>query len=73
MVNDSCCDDIIEVRAHVVHLESRMNAHEKSAEETFRNINNKLDGISKKLTTYVNPILALIITLMAGAIGWLAR
>jgi len=79
----SCCDDIVETMGRVDSLEewrdryildaqrARDLDHEANT-KAFCDINTKLDHISERLTTYVNPVLTAVISAMATIIGLLA-
>lgn len=84
MSERSCCDQIVETTARVKSLEEWRDEyvmasqrwrelHAEDNRKSLENINIKLDNISRKLTTYVNPIVVIVISAMAAVIGWLAH
>jgi len=78
----SCCDDIVETMGRVDNLEewrdrfivesqrARDIDHETNT-KAFTDINTKLDNISTKLTSYVSPTLAIIISVLTALVGML--
>lgn len=79
----ACCDDIVDVKGRVSSLESWKaeyiesaqkwrDSHEKKNSDSNDRIFAKLDSIESKMLTFVNPIVATIITLLAAAVAWFA-
>lgn len=64
--------EFAELKGRVTNLESWKTEHQDTNSETFRQLFEMLRSIDSKLTTFVNPVLAVVITALGTIIGLLA-
>ena len=83
MTERACCDAIVETTGRVKSLEEWRDEYVVSAQRwrelhvednraDAKKLSEQLDRIENRLTTFVNPVLAVVITTLGTIIGLLA-
>ena len=82
MAERACCDDIIDSQARIKSLEDWRDEyivsaqrwreeHEKANKESNERMFKTLDEIKDMLRSWVNPVLAVVISVLVGLLGLL--
>ena len=83
MTERACCDDIVGAKNRIHALEEGFDAYKEDAQrwrdqhearnnEAIERVFKKLDSIESRMTTWVNPIIAITISVLTAIMGILA-
>lgn len=81
MADRACCDNIVKAEADILALKSEFEEYRDTAQiwrdhhahdnaKAFEEIRDDLKDIKKTLTTWVNPIIVVVISVLCAALGW---
>ena len=70
MSERACCDDIVKAGTRLDAHDFEIAAIKASVEGFEERITVRLDRIDERLTAWVNPVIAVVITIMATLLGF---